>query len=322
MDYKVNLFFPCDFEDKDEERSKLYVSEFCKGRNLRYSSPIFSINDEPLKCINDHISLELKQQSKDTANDILKSCRLIDEKRHDLTLNDKFLVNEVFYPYGVSVRGELSGSEVVTLIERIENVFTPFRQPKQNQNITKKPIWIIYERPILVLELNSKTDLSTLPKKLSFKKLSQFNNVPNIEYAASNDTIVVNNINEEAEFTQSLYSVLAVLIALKKLSSSVRIKSKQASDDSERNDIQKRVLAMEIHQACAVFDEINNKNIFYKRQEQEMFEILSSFLCVHEQHNQIKSSRENVDYLLDVFIDKKTKYIEESGFFTVAAVLT
>lgn len=315
-EFRVSLVFPCDFEEKEGKRNKCYVSEFCIERKFRFSSPIISVNTGELEYLVDSMSSDEEKQAKKTANSILMSCKLIDENNKDKSkLINKFIVNNVFYPYGVCICGTLNETDIKELAMLIEEKFTPFKQESVNER-EKKPDWIIYERPIAIIEVDADSDVSSLPNELSDIKLKENKDISNVKVAVSNDFIIINILKKDDRFTQSLYSVLAVLIALKRLSSNVRMKSKQLADGFQLNDNQKREVVTKIHQDCAIFDEISNKNIFYKKVEQVLFELISEQLYVKEQQKQIQSARDNVDYLLDTLINKKADRINTTVFIT------
>ena len=313
-EFRVSLVFPCDFEDKEGKRNKRYVSRFCKERKFHYSSPIISINDGKFEYLDDAMSSDEEKQAKKTANVILRSCKLLDEENQEgEELKNKFIVNNFFYPYGVCVCGTLNKSDIEVLAMLIEEKFTPFKQESVKE---KKPDWIIYERPITIIEVDTISDVSSFPNELAGINLEEREDISNARFAVSNDFIIINILKNDDRFTHSLYSVLAILIALKRLSSNVRMKSKQLASGFHLNDNRRTEVVKQIHQNCAVFEEISNKNIFYKKIEQVLFERLSEQLYVKEQQKQIQSARDNVDYMWDTLINEKANRVNTTVFIT------
>ena len=225
--------------------------------------------------------------------------------RKDVTFKDKFELSDIFYPYGVCIKADLDKDELNEFADFVEKKFTPFRKSKAEETRKDDVVWIIYEKPIIIVELDKGTEISMLPGNLLFEEMQDIRCTPNIQASVSNDIVAIRITENDDTLRNSLYSVLAVLISLKKLSSDVRTKSKNLADNYGASNIEKRDTVMKIHQNCAVFEEIANKNIFYSKTEQELFEFLKVRLCLEQQERQIRSARDNADYLLDQFTNKK-----------------
>jgi len=317
MNYKVNLVFPCDFENENKKKSKVYTKCFLKTKDdFRYSSPIFSINKNmnsisvktnKKKCVLKN-KISSKKDEKDVVNEIFDSCKM---QNGIGKIALKFKVKHLFFPYGIGLGAELKDSEINTILEVIHRHFKPFSKDSvkdKRENLE----WIIYDKPLIIIEPCQEINISKIKINicLDVHELS----CNQMKISASNDIIVLQNSWKIDR--HELDSVLAVFIALKNLSSNVRLKSKQLAPAFNLSSTQKNDTVKEIHNACAVFDEIDNKNIFYTEKEQELFEVLRTLLCVDEQKRQIRSARDNGDYLLNEFIDKKTDRINDTLFIT------
>lgn len=310
--FKVTVVFPCDFEDDESKENKKYdksyLYELLDAKAYRYSSPIFSINHNIPK------GAESSKSKRDVANEILSSCHLI--KYKSIPFKDKFEVSNVLYPYGVCINAELNKDELENFVVCIEKRFTQFNKKKADEKRADDVVWIIYEKPIIIIELENESDIFEFPKGLMLEELQNIKCVPKIKASVSNEIVAIKIANNETLLWDSLYSVLAVLISLKNLSSNARTKSKILADDYGANENEKRNIVTEIYENCAVFEEIANKNIFYSKIEQALFEFLVTPMCIVEQEKQIHSARENADYLLDKSINKKAAKINTTAFIT------
>lgn len=328
MDYKVNLVFPCDFEEKNKKHSKRFTKKYCRDeiKEYRYLSPIFSVNQGL-----DKSEKEKKEQIKDEStvvSEIFTSCNiLVNKKDKDNSVNDedeervvgifqKFTVSNMFFPYGICLCAVLNIDEINEVITIIQTNFKPtYRRnakEKRDDPLNDNPEWIIVERPFVIVEPCQEIDISSMGIKSKIKVLDL--SYSKIKLSVSNDIIIVQSLQKATKY--ELESVLAVLLALKKLSSNVRLTSKHIAPQFGLSNKEKQELVTDIHLDCAVFDEIDNKNIFFTDLEQELFEKLRKPLCVDAQKRQIRSARENVDFIHNESVGNKTEKINDTLFIT------
>lgn len=326
MDYKVNLVFPCDFEDEkeDEEYNKSYVKDLFKEKYLkdkftfRYSSPIFSVNsflcEEGVEEKKSEDGKELPKNNKMQSDklekvvwQILKSCKIAERFGE---ICSKFELSHLFHPYGIGLRAILTENEVNTVLDAIRNDFIPFTKNKDKKKDREDLDWIIYDKPLVVVEPCEETDQIGINTHLKFFDLKY----PEMRISASNYIVVICNSNNANN--HELDSVLGVFIALKKLSSSVRLNLKEIAPSSRVSMIVKKTAVKKMHIECALFDEIDNKNIFYSEKEQALFNALRFKLCVGEQRKQISSARDTVDFFMSEEVGDKTDRINDTLFIT------
>lgn len=305
---KLTVIFPCDFEIcKNNEYSKNYVSKICVANEYRYSSPIFSINTNiPNDCTTNKNKLAV-------ANDILYSCNLLTDCNRNISFKNKFELRNIFYPYGVSVYGEFSAEDLKNFLFCLEKQFTPFKREKANGKREETTKWIIYDKPIIIIEFKDYSDIVEISKEFLLEDVKNLNTIKTM---ASNNIIAIKNEKSESILESSWQSVLAVFIAHKKLSFDVRMKSKRLGNFYEASNREKKEIVLEIHQDYAIFEEITCKDIFYEKFEQVLFESLQNYLCTAEQQKQIQAARDNADYLLNESINKKADKINLTVFIT------
>lgn len=341
MEYKVNLYFSCDFESENKKKSKTYIeSLLCNNDKeskcmFRYSSPIFSANKFSIgkSKINfdkdsgnnttekDNVTNKLNVGNDNQKEkrllykcerrviwDIFDSCNMLDYI--DNTIRLKFTVSHYLYPYGIGLHALLNESEINSILEIIRTYFIPFSKDKANEK-RENLEWIIYDKPLIVIEPYKHQSISNeMNIHSDFCPLSY----PEMKVAATNDVVAF--LRPRDENSCELDSVLAIFIVLRNLSYNARLKSKQLAPQYKMNRTKKKETVNQIHMSCAVFDEIDNPNIFYTEKEQILYRELRNKLGVQELKNQICAARESVDFWFDQTVGNKADKINDTLFIT------
>lgn len=308
MNGKMRLFFPCDFEDESDKRnSKLKEVGFCNvkqsKRNCedghtsmviadeqRYSSPIFEVNspDQIQAC--KKVGIETQ---KDIAQKVFESC--LKETCFNLEtyqlLNDCYL-EKIYYPYGICVSCE-GDKDFSAIANFVYEYFQPFKQSANDKDKDYKKEWIIYDRPLIVVE-NVDCNVTNDSKPYKFK----------------NDILYVNSTHTPDNDFDAVY---AVVTALKQISSYVRLWTKNINhlSGSKQNKVIGR-----IHSRCAVFEEIRFKTIFINEIEKKLFDYIYEEIDVKALQKQTESAKDYADYIVVDITNTEAQNINRTVFIT------
>lgn len=309
--YKLKLIFPCDFEVKSgEERNKLSKLGFSQisGDNLSREvgdkgilAPFYSFLS-PSVLINNPNEIECifalcPNAHKKIVDSIFSSCWLTS----DIFSKENFTITDILYPYGIGVSAQFTAiNDVNTIISRIEDEFQGLRLNDNDKN--KRPDWLIYSKPIILVECDESFGLPVLEWEFKIEDLFLSNQL---------------KIGNEAIFclsgalVESINTVIALLTAIKHTSSYVMFWSKGINYRKDREEIIKN-----IHIYCAVFEEMRHNTILRRKNEKIIYDILYSAFDVEKIEKQINAAREYADYLINDVTNIETQKIDRTVFIT------
>lgn len=306
---KVTLIFPCDFEIDNRERQKLqclgYIDKgywekdknICETNLSDIAAPFYSYIS-PLIEINNHNVLKtcnINVNHKSIINEIFDSCLSKSFK----TVYDDFIIDKILYPYGISITSERFDSDrILTLISDIENSFKGFVIDGKEDD-KNKPNWIIYDKPIILVECDKNFDISKFEKD-TFIATDDTSNKIQIETV--NDAVFY----QKDDLTEFITSVIPIIIALKQTSSYVRVWSKAINYRQYKLDS----IIMGIHTNSAVFEEIRHSTIFRRKIEKQIFQLLYKPFGIDDMSEQTKAAKEYVDFRVSNMIHEETNRIK------------
>lgn len=309
--YKLKLIFPCDFEVKSgEDKNKLSKLGFFQisGDNLSrevvdkgISAPFYSFLS-PSVSINNPNEIECTfalrpNAHKKIVDSIFSSCRLTS----DIFSKEKFAITDILYPYGIGVSAQFTDiNDVNTIISRIEDEFQGLRLNDNDKN--KRPEWLIYSKPIILVECDESSGLPVLESEVEIDNLSLSN-----QLKIENETIFCLS----GALVESINTVIALLTAIKHTSSYVMFWSKGINYRKDRDEIIKN-----IHIYCAVFEEMRHNTILRRKNEKIIYDILYSAFDVKKIKKQINAAREYADYLINDVTTIETQKINRTVFIT------
>lgn len=167
--YNVRFIFPCDFEvnSRKKKRNKLAILGFSQNTDEEktdehqkgISTPVYNFLS-PSISINDPNDIRwerdlYKEEVEIIVKDIYNSCFIKSDKFN----LEGYAISEILYPYAIGLTKQFSKiEEVYSTISNIEKTFQYFN-PINNTRKSIQPEWLIYSKPIVLVECDTSVGL-------------------------------------------------------------------------------------------------------------------------------------------------------------------
>lgn len=300
--YDIKLFFPCEIEQENTPKQKKYKKinvELNNSSNIKLNSPIIKMATLP------NVAL---LSSYGDVNVFLNSCNL------NGLLACEFKISEVTAPYGIVLTAnKVSLDKIKEIINVIKSNFLPCSVGRDEKN--NRPEWLVYDIPIIMIEAvhNEKQSRKNMQKKFNIDK-SQIAELENVKiHIRDNIIFCLTPLNE---IENLIYDVIRVFMAIKNLWCYIRLESNKLGSRSIMSDEKKKERLLKLHECCSVFEEISYPVIFYNRVQKDFYNLLKRFFDIDSMRRQVAAAKEQVDYVITHYLNKKASSINTIVFVT------